>query len=267
MPTNTYTSWLIDLLDSFNRCKSVTTPMYRSGHIVDWVIHRKDDDTLLSATISPTLQSDHYSVLTQLNIFKPPPHAVYIEAKNIAAIDLSSFRSDLQAGLESCTTLSAVQLHRLLENLLDQHAPATQRKVSSRPPSPWFCAVGPQPLEAKRERRRAERQWLKSGLEVHKQMFRSACKLVRKIVQQAKSTFFNTKILAFTSSKQLFSITNTLLCKSKTSSLPSYISSAFLPQRFYDFFENKISTIRDNLNFQTICLYLPSLTQFLMDPH
>ena len=107
VPTNTYTSWLIDLLDSFNRCQSVTTPMYRSGHIVDWVIHRKDDDTLLSATISPTLQSDHYSVLTHLNIFKPPPHAVYIEARNIAAIDLSSFRSDLQAGLDSCTTLSA----------------------------------------------------------------------------------------------------------------------------------------------------------------
>ena len=217
MPTNTYTSRLIDLLDSFNLCQSVTTPTHRSGHILDWVVHRKDDETLLSTTISPTLQSDHYSVLTQLNIFKRPPHAVYIEARNVAAIDLSSFRSDLQAGLDSCTTLSAEQLHRLLQNLLDQHAPATQRKVSSRPPSPWFCAVGPRPgsvpsvlapvlcrrsspwfcavgpqlLEAKCERRRAERQWLKSGLEhKHKQIFRSACKLVSKIVQQAKIYIF-----------------------------------------------------------------------------
>ena len=97
VPTNTYTSRLIDLLDSFNLCQSVTTPTHRSGHILDWVIHRKDDVTLLSATTSPTLQSDHYSVLTQRNIFKPPPHAVYIEARNIAGIDLSSFRSDLQA--------------------------------------------------------------------------------------------------------------------------------------------------------------------------
>ena len=149
---------------------------------------RKDDDTLLSATTCPTLQSDHCSVLTQLNIFKPPPHAVYIEARNIAAIDHNSFRSDLQAGLDFCTILSAVQLHRLLQNLLDQHVPATQRKVSSRPTSPWFCAVGPQLLEAKRERRRAERQWLKSGL--HKLIFRSSCKLVSKIAQQAKYTFF-----------------------------------------------------------------------------
>ena len=144
VPTNTYTSRLIDLLDSFNLGQSVTTPTHRSGHILDWVIHRKDDDTLLSATISPTLQSDHCSVLTQLHIFKPPPHAVYIEARNIAAIDLSSFRPDLQAGLYSRTT-PAEQLHRLLQNLLDQHAPATQRKVYSRPPLPWFCAVGPRP--------------------------------------------------------------------------------------------------------------------------
>ena len=108
--------------------------------------------------------------------------------------------------------------------------------------------------EAKRERRRAERQWLKCGLEVHKQIFRSACKLVNKIVQQAKLAFFNTKILACISSKQLFSITNTLLGKSKTSSLP---------QRFCDFFENKISTIRDNLNSQT--MPLPPVTHTVFD--
>ena len=79
-----------------------------------------------------------------------------------------------------------------------------------------------------------------SGLEVHKQIFRSTCKLISKIVQQAKCTFFNTKILACTSSKQLFKITNTLPGKSKTSSLPSSIPSALLPQRFCDFFVNSL---------------------------
>ena len=100
--TNTYTSRLIDLLESFNLCQSVTTPTHRSGHILDWVIHRKDDDT-----------------------------PVY-----------------------------------------------------------------------------------------HHQ----------------------------------FSITNTLLSKSKTSSLPSSVPSALLPQRFCDFFVNKISTIRDSLSSQTMPL-------------
>ena len=82
VPTNSYTSKLIDLLNSFNLCQSVTTPTHQSGHILGWVIHQKNDDILLSTTTSPALQSNHYSVLTQLNIFKPPPHAVYIEARN-----------------------------------------------------------------------------------------------------------------------------------------------------------------------------------------
>ena len=91
---NTYTSRLIDLLDSFNLCQSVTTPTHRSGHIRDWVIHRKDDDTLLSATISPPLQSDQYSVLTQLNIFKPPPHAVYKLSRPRTSLPSTSAPSD-----------------------------------------------------------------------------------------------------------------------------------------------------------------------------
>ena len=85
-----------------------------------------------------------------------------------------------------------------------------------------------------------ERRWLKSGLEAQKQIFHATCKFVKKIMQQAKSKFFNTQIRACTSSKQLFHITNTLLGKSKTSSLPSSIPSALLPQRFCDFFVNKI---------------------------
>ena len=143
---------------------------------------------------------------------------MYIEATNIAAIDLSSFRSNLQAGLDSCTTLSAEQLHRLLQNLLDQHAPAKQRKVSNHPLSPWFCAVGPQLPEAKRERRRAERLSLKSRLEMHKQIFpfrlqtRQQNSATRKCIVQHQDL----------SSKQLFSITNTLLSKSNTSSQPFY---------------------------------------------
>ena len=110
-----------------------------------------------------------------------------------------------------------------------------------------------------------ERRWLKSGLEAHKQIFHSTCKFVKKIMQQAKSKFFNTEICACTSSKQLFHITNTLLGKSKTSSLPYSIPSALLPQRFCDFLVNKISAICDSLSSQT--MPLPPVTQFLMDPH
>ena len=87
----------------------------------------------------------------------------------------------------------------------------------------------------------------------------SACK----IAQQAKSRFVNTKILACTSTKQLFSVTNTFLVKSKTSALLSSIPSALPPQRFSDFYVSKTSTTRNNLNSQT--LPLPPVTHTVFD--
>ena len=57
-------------------------------------------------------------------------------------------------------------LRQTLTDPLNQHVPASTRLVSHRPTSPWFSLVGPQILESKRQRRRAERQWIKSGLTV-----------------------------------------------------------------------------------------------------
>ena len=169
-----------------------------------------------------------------------------------STVDLTIFKADLQAKLLAFPQLSADQLHLLLQDLLDQHAPASRHKVSNRSPFPWFSSVGTQPLEAKRERRTAERQWIKSGLLVHKQTFRSANKLVNNIVHQAKISFYSTKILASNTSRQLFSITNSLLGKVKSSPLPSSIPLSELPQRFSDFFHSKVTSIRRNLDSTTV---------------
>ena len=81
VPANTYTSRLIDLLDSFNLSGSHHSHS-PTGHIVDWVIDRKDDDMLLSTSTSPTLQSHHLSVLTQLNEKNPHHQKHFFSSKS-----------------------------------------------------------------------------------------------------------------------------------------------------------------------------------------
>ena len=122
--------------------------------------------------------------------------------------------------------------------------------VSHHLPSPWFSLVGPQLLEAKRERRRTERQWIKSGLTVHKLIFQTASSAVNAIVHSAKTAYYNTKIFACSTSKQLqlHNIANTLLGKSESSPLPSTVHPSHLPQAFADFFANKTGTIRHSLD-------------------
>ena len=127
--------------------------------------------------------------------------------RNTTAVDVNTDRHDLQARLLNSPQLSASQLHNLLLHVLDQHAPATQHKISTQPPLLRFASMGPRFLDAKQEWWRSERQWLKSGLQIHKQIFHAISKLINSIIHQAEILFYSTKILTSTSSKQLFSIT------------------------------------------------------------
>ena len=219
-----------------------------------------------SLVINQTLPSDHFCLLAHLHLSRPLPRKVYVQARNFTAVDMTVFNSDLSTRLAVAPPSFADGLHQTLSNLLNQHAPASTRLVSHRPPSPWFSLVGPQLLEAKREKRRAVRQWIKCGLTVHKLIFQTANSAVNAIVHSAKPAYYNTKILACSTSKQLHNITNNLLGKSESSPLPSTVHSSRLPQAFVDFFANKIATIHHSLGIDSTSSPTCNDPQFLGQP-
>ena len=143
---------------------------------------------------------------------------------------------------------TAYQLNDQLRALLDRHAPATQRKVPQRRSSPWYSAVASQLRALKQEKRRAERQWLRSGLTVHRQIFNALKHKITRLVDRAKTTFYSSKITVSTTRKELFSVTNRLMNKTKCTQIPSSVPISQLLQRFSDFFCQKISTIRQNID-------------------
>ena len=93
-----------------------------------------------------------------------------------------------------------------------------------------------------------QRDWLKTGLTVHKQLYNNAKKLVTKLVHKAKTTYYCNKIKESQSCKQLFSVANQLLGNKKPSPLPTVFPLIDLPKRFLDFFKDKIETIRNKLD-------------------
>ena len=93
---------------------------------------------------------------------------------------------------------------------------------------------------------------MKTNLEVHKQILRMANNVVNRIVQQAKSAFYNAKIVACTTSKQLFRLTDTLIGRVKSSPIPSSVCPSLVPQKFCDFFIEKIRNIRKSLDSQSV---------------
>ena len=111
---------------------------------------------------------------------------------------------------------------------------------------PWFSSIAEQFCELKRERRQAERRWLKSKLTVHKQIYDSIKQKVTNLVDKAKQAYYSAKIQCRTTCKQLFQNFNTILGKSRSSPLPSTFDSDDLPNVFSDYFTEKIRSIRNN---------------------
>ena len=84
--------------------------------------------------------------------------------------------------------------------------------------------------------------------EVHIESFVNERAAARSCVQAAKKQFHCDRIDSICSSRQLFSVSSELLGQSRSASLPSDVPHSRLPQRFCDFFSNKISNLRDDLD-------------------
>ncbi|KAL8617239.1 hypothetical protein ACOMHN_054032 [Nucella lapillus] len=154
----------MDLLTTFDLTQAVKQPTHEKGHILDWFVHRSDDSLVGSTVVSHDLTSDHFCVVSQLNVSLPPPQPKYIMARNLKTVDRCALKQDLTTRLSSLTssTLTASTLDSVMTSVLDDHAPATRRKVSARC-DPWFSTVAEQARTAKRHKRQMERQWKKTS--------------------------------------------------------------------------------------------------------
>nr|KAG5687950.1 hypothetical protein BaRGS_021623 [Batillaria attramentaria] len=132
-----------------------------------------------------------------------------------------------------------------LREILDRHAPSVTRRVRDRASAPWLSA---EVMEARRRRRRAERLWRKTHLTVHRQIFTQQRAAAKSCLLAAKTQFYHDRIESAVSSKQLFAVSSELLGKSKTKVLPTDVPGDKLPQRFCDYFSDKISDLRSRLD-------------------
>ena len=150
--------------------------------------------------------------------------------RNLKAIDTDTFHTDRSRISTDHPNRTATELSARRTSPLDKHAPVTKHSQKRKKIMPWFT---PEILVAKRERRRAERAWWKPGLTVHKEIFIHTQKdAVTRSVLKAVTDYLKAQVAESQTCKQLFSLTNTLLCKSKLSPLPTNIPAAQLPHSF-----------------------------------
>lgn len=195
-----------------------------------------------------------------------------MQYRKIKAIDRAAFRQDILNSTLVHSPASAldVAVHQYdsqLGNLLNKHAPLQSRSIVVRPVVPWYNEdIG----AAKRKRRQLERQWRRTMLTVHRDLFKAQRQAVRDMIRQARSQYYNQKIQQCRSDQgALFKVIGQLAGKSATPILPSHTSAQDLAASFSDFFIRKITTIRERLVSQrqsTPAPYHPVLTD-ICDVH
>ena len=127
----------------------------------------------------------------------------------------------------------------------DSIAPLQTKTISSRPESFWFTA---DVRSAKQDRRKAERKWRKTRLEIHREVYMEKKLQVTNLIKEAKTRYYKNKIEENKGdSKRLFQVINSLTGKQKPAALPSHDDESVLANKFGEFLLQKIELIQKNI--------------------
>ncbi|GFR59895.1 hypothetical protein ElyMa_000065100 [Elysia marginata] len=144
--------------------------------ILDWVIADKTTPIENLSVLDKGI-SDH-SVIT---LEKQKPVKRTIACRNLKGLDDRNFASDIKKEAKNIKQLDTGAMlgafNSNLRAILDNHAHLRTRTVTHRPSAP---RMNEQIKEAKQERRKAERTWRKSGLMVHRDIFKTCTFKVKK---------------------------------------------------------------------------------------
>ena len=143
-----------------------------------------------------------------------------------------------------------------LLGLLNEYAPVRTKKITVRPRQVWLTK---NILLEKRKRRRIERLWRRTRLIVHEHAYRDQCKLTAKLIQHAKTSYFNNKIKECSGDqRKLFRLSKVLFGTHTTRCLPPGGSPSRLAEQFNSHFITKVNDIRRTLQSEAVRPCSPS---------
>ena len=236
------------LIDEHNFSQLVTEPT-RKKHILDLLLIRGNLKTVSDIEVVDKCLSDHCIVSCDIDFERPRPVKHRVLTRNVKEVNVTNFRNDILSSFSCDPPSSFEDLNATLKNTLDKHAPLRERVISAKPGAPWMSL---RVKAAKADKRKAERAWKKSGLEIHKQIYQKCKRETYNIVKEEKRMFINEKIVSSGSCKELYQICNDLVGKGKDKVLPTIVPKEDLPQAINNFFIQKVVNIRKGFDNDSV---------------
>ena len=132
-----------------------------------------------------------------VDLVKPTVSRKSITYRKFKSIDQAAFRYDIVAS--ELVTIPAIvadasdatdlfdQYNTVVSAIVDEHAPLQSGRVAVRPLVPWFSDAL---ADAKRERRRMERKWRHTPIQINRDIYKTQCGHVKHMIKAAKSYYF-----------------------------------------------------------------------------
>ncbi len=236
-----------EILQNFNLKQHVTTSTHIQGHTLDVFITPEDCNYIVDMSVSDGI-SDHLLITATLS-FKIPNTSNHTTStfRPIKKINLPAFKSDLAESdliKNPATTASSLynQYHSVMAGLLDRHAPTRTRSFPSRPRDPW---INEGILEAKREKRRLERVWRRTGLASDRKRYSTQVHHYNRLLSHSKGDWYSQMIDENKDDpRKLWNSINRILHRNEASPLPDCSDKADLANSFGTYFKDKITKIR-----------------------
>ena len=170
----------VDILETFDFVQHIDKPTHNSGHLLDYIITRKDSSGVSNVYVSDFI-CDHRALHVSLTCNKVHPERKQIDVRSVKRITYDALEADL-IGVHiyrECTDVNIVvsQYDASLSSLLDKHAPSKRIYVVDRPMNDWMTGYI---LVLKALRRKYESLWRKTRLTVHFDMYSESCMVVKK---------------------------------------------------------------------------------------
>ena len=248
-----------DILETADLKQLVKGITHEKGNTLDLIITESKSQLIHNCRIDEFL-SDHAVILMYLNLTKPPKAKKKISFRNNKQVNLELLERQISENLDKIGDVDNLdelveKFNKALYEAYNEQAPLKSKIIIIRPPTPWSHD---DIKKDKATRRRLERIWRHTGLQVDWEIYRDFRNYYKNKLDDLRNKQYAEMIEKNKDDPTtLFKIINKSLHRKQASPFPSGLSDNELANTFSQFIEEKIDKIRetkmeDQMNFQNL---------------
>ena len=239
-----YSNRFKDILDTFNIHQHVNFPTHIQGHTLDIIATIGENPRISCIESNEYDVSHHFLIDFLVEMIPETKQQKVISYRNLKDINPEEFAAEVSNKFDISEGQSfgdgIIAYNDVLREALNKHAPIKSRTIKIVKTAPWFDS---EYENLRRQRRKAEKQYQKTKLAVHKENYVNLRKQTTELAHKKKCKHYNDR-LDGANNKVLYSTINKLLDNEKDVILPVTKSDADLANSFLNYFTEKVEIIR-----------------------